>query len=294
MIPKPAVQEVIPGDFRLKPTSNVCLAARHDDPHARWIGDQLAERLSLENVCCRWLGDLDSSVAPIGSIVIVIDPGKTELGAEGYLLTVKSDMVTIYASDNRGAYYATETLVQLVEQSDGDARNNGDGRHLPCVRIKDRPRFVWRGFMLDSARHFQSVELIKSWIDRMALLKLNRFHWHLCDDESWRLQIDKYPLLTEVSAWRTQDGKRYGGFYTKDEAREIVAYARARGITVVPEIEMPGHCNAAIHAYAHLSCTGDPIKIGADGWNAYTQGGWASAFLRRQGSNAAVHQRCFA
>ncbi len=271
MIPKPAVQETIPGDFRLRPTSKVCLAARHDDEHARWIGEQLADRLELEDSSCDWLGDLDSSAAPIGSVVIVIDPGKTELGEEGYLLTVKADMITIYASDSRGAYYATESLVQLFDLSESDPRNNGDGRHLPCVRIKDRPRFVWRGFMLDSARHYQDLDLIKKWIDRMAALKLNRFHWHLCDDESWRLQIDKYPLLTEVSAWRVQDGKRYGGFYTKDQAREVVAYAKARGITVVPEIEMPGHCNAALHAYPYLSCKGDPINIGEDGWNMFTQ-----------------------
>lgn len=271
IIPKPASVETLSGTFLLSSRTRVYLSMQNPDRRAKWIGQQLAQRLGLEHHTCTCLDTHDPAGAPAGSIVIIINPGDGELGHEGYWMTVARDMVTLYASGHTGAFYAAETLIGLLPHDAGATSGNGREHRIACVKIKDRPRFPWRGLMLDSARHFQDVALIKSWIDRMASLKLNRLHWHLTDDEAWRIQIDQYPRLTEVAAWRTENGERYGGFYTKAEAREVVAYAKDRGITVVPEIEMPGHCNAALYAYPHLSCKGEPLKIGQDGWNAYTQ-----------------------
>lgn len=133
---------------------------------------------------------------------------------------------------------------------------------LPCLQIADQPRYAWRGLLLDSCRHFQDVAAIERLIDLMSLHKLNRLHWHLTEDQGWRLEIKTRPLLTEVGAWRLDsDGVRYGGFYTQEEARHVVAYAAARGITVVPEIELPGHCRAALAAYPELSCRGIALPV---------------------------------
>ncbi len=133
---------------------------------------------------------------------------------------------------------------------------------LPCLRIADRPRFAWRGLLLDSCRHFQDLAGIELVIELMSLHKLNRLHWHLTEDQGWRLQIHARPRLGEVSAWRLDDdGVRYGGYYTQAQARHVVAYAAARGITVVPEIELPGHCQAALAAYPELSCRGAPLPV---------------------------------
>ncbi len=132
---------------------------------------------------------------------------------------------------------------------------------IPCVSISDKPRFKWRGLMLDSCRHFFDVEFVKKFVDLMAVHKLNTFHWHLTEDQGWRIEIKKYPKLTEVGAWRNEDGKKYGGFYTQDQIREIIKYADDRFITVVPEIEMPGHSVAAIAAYPELSCRSPRFSV---------------------------------
>ena len=139
------------------------------------------------------------------------------------------------------------------------------------MTIEDYPRFAWRGMMLDTARHFMPKEFVKKFIDVLALHKLNTFHWHLNNDQGWRIEIKKYPELTEISSWRKEtvigrntqqyDGTPHGGFYTQDEIREIVAYAQQRFITVVPEIEMPGHCVAVLAAFSELSCTGGPFEV---------------------------------
>ena len=158
-------------------------------------------------------------------------------------------------------------------RSDVVAAGTRRQRSIPALQIDDAPRFRWRGLMLDSARHYQSPQFIERLIDTMALHKLNVLHWHLTDDQAWRLEIKKYPKLTEVGAWRVPAGpaaaadidpatgrpRLYGGFYTQDQVREIVAYAAARHITIVPEIEMPGHASAAIAAYPQLGVTGKPV-----------------------------------
>jgi hexosaminidase len=190
-----------------------------------------------------------SSAAHDGSIRLVKAAG---LAAEGYALTVTTAGITISASTPAGAFYGTRTLLQLIKD-----------KSAPCVSIQDEPRIAWRGFMLDVSRHFFDKDEVKARLDEMAELKLNVFHWHLTDDHGWRIEIKKYPKLTEIGAWHpitageknskhSKDG-RYGGFYTQDEIREIVAYAAERHIRIMPEIDMPGHMSAAATAYPELS-----------------------------------------
>ena len=194
-----------------------------------------------------------------------------ELGAEEYTLEVTEKGVTVEASAFGGFFYAIQTLKQMLPaEIYGTAKANA-GWVLPCVRIKDAPRFAYRGVLLDACRHFWSIEETKRFLDICAVYKVNRLHWHLTEDQGWRIEIKKYPRLTEVGAWRngtcigkdfsTNDGIRYGGFYTQDEMREIVAYAAERNIIVIPEVDLPGHMVAALAAYPELGCTGGPYEV---------------------------------
>ncbi|MDE2182931.1 MAG: family 20 glycosylhydrolase [Alphaproteobacteria bacterium] len=185
---------------------------------------------------------------------------------EGYRLRVRPGAVVVSAATNAGLFYGAVTLWQLATQTRGAATRID----IPALDIVDSPRFAWRGVLLDSARHYQSPTFIKSFIDAMALHKLNVLQWHLTDDQGWRLQIRRYPRLTSVGAWRlAPDGARYGGFYTQTEVRDIVAYARERHVTIVPEIEMPGHSLAAIVAYPGLaSIPHPPTRVSGD-WGIF-------------------------
>ena len=200
--------------------------------------------------------------------------GKT-LGAEGYRLESTAKSVTIRAAAPAGVFYGMETLRQLLPTAVfRSARVDGIAWTVPAVSIDDSPRFTWRGGHLDVARHFMPKEFVKKYIDLLALHKMNRFHWHLTDDQGWRIEIKQYPKLTAVGGWRpetlighepgnpalmTFDGQPYGGFYTQDDIREIVAYAAERFVTVVPEIEMPGHSQEVVAAYPELGCTTDHV-----------------------------------
>ncbi len=178
------------------------------------------------------------------------------LPEHGYRLLVNASGAQLQSPDATGLFHGQQTLRQLVNQA-----RRGDGT-VPALEITDYPRFPWRGAHLDVCRHFFSLETVKAFIDRMALHKLNVFHWHLTEDQGWRLEIKKYPKLTEIGAWRKgADGQPYGGFYTQDQAREVVAYAAERHITVIPEIEIPGHAVATLAAYPELGCTGKPIEV---------------------------------
>lgn len=216
--------------------------------------------------------------APSGNrIVFQRAAPDTALGDEGYRLDVKPSVVTITASAPAGAFYATQTIRQLLSPDIYRAAPVAPQHTwtMPAVRIVDRPRFGYRGMHLDVARHFMPKEFVKKYIDLLAMHKMNRFHWHLTDDQGWRLEIKKYPRLTEIGAWRDStivgrmtrdtlhaqfDKKRHGGFYTEDDVREVVAYAAERFVTIVPEIEMPGHAQAAVAAYPYLGNFGDTIK----------------------------------
>ncbi len=177
---------------------------------------------------------------------------------EGYTLSVSEGGIEISASTEIGAYYALQSVRKLCHYDCG-------GRDVPCCEIEDEPRFGFRGVELDVSRHFYDADYIKHFLDLLFMEKLNVFHWHLTDDNGWRIEIKKYPLLTEIGSKRayTQIGgwkslereeKEYGGFYTQEQIEEIVAYAKERGITIVPEIDFPAHCAAAIAAYSHLAC----------------------------------------
>ena len=188
---------------------------------------------------------------PAGSLVF---REKTDLGPEAYAMRIMGTGIELSAAGPAGFHHGVSTLIQLAL--------NGPAEGLPTGVIGDQPRFRWRGMLLDCGRHFMPVGTIKALLDKLALHKFNVLHWHLTEDQGWRLEIPGYPLLTEIGAWRTEpDGTKHGGFYTADDVREIVAYAAERYITVVPEIEMPGHSQAALAAYPHLSCTGGPFEV---------------------------------
>ena len=224
---------------------------------------------------------------PARAIVLRLDPSLARLGSEGYTLDIRADGVTARAAEPAGLFYAVQTIRQLLpSEIFREAAVRGTAWRMPAVSIEDQPRFTWRGAHLDVGRHFMPKEFVKKYIDLLALHKLNTFHWHLTEDQGWRLEIRKYPRLTEVGAWRKEslvgrqqgqrdttewrfDGVPHGGFYTQEDAREIVAYAQARFITVVPEIEMPGHALAAIAAYPELGVTGEPLEVGKR-WGVYS------------------------
>lgn len=201
-------------------------------------------------------------------VVIRIRPGPDSL-RESYHLQVTPRGVLIEARAGAGVFYALQTLRQLAQSA-----GNGAGRGLPAVDIRDRPRFTWRGLHLDVVRHFFPVEFVKRYIDLMARYKYNTFHWHLTDDQGWRIEIRGYPRLTSVAAWRKEtilgknfapyvgDSTPYGGYYTQAEIREVVKYAQERYVTIVPEIEMPGHAKAALAADPALACTPGPFEVG--------------------------------
>ncbi|WP_313807574.1 family 20 glycosylhydrolase [Flavobacterium sp.] len=194
----------------------------------------------------------------------VENPEANDSGA--YQLEVTAQQIRIFAKSNLGLFYAFQTLQQLLPVEKISELK------VSCVKIKDEPKYSWRGMHLDVCRHFFPKEFIKKYIDYLAMYKMNTFHWHLTDDQGWRIEIKKYPKLTEVGAFRKGsmighyseqkfDNKLYGGFYTQEDIKEIVAYAKERYITVVPEIEMPGHAVAALASYPELSCTGGPFEV---------------------------------
>lgn len=191
------------------------------------------------------------------------------LPADGYKLSVTADSVRVSAGDRGGVLYAMQTLRQLF---DADLHEGAESLTAPCCQIEDAPRYKWRGLMLDSARHFWDVATVKRYLDLMFRNKLNVFHWHLTDDQGWRIEIKKYPLLTEIGSkrkdteihgWKSLDmeGKPHEGFYTQEEIREIVRYAEERNIMVVPEIDMPAHFAAAMAAYNWLGCREIPCEV---------------------------------
>ena len=199
-----------------------------------------------------------------GNILLQVDAAASEK-PEGYKLRVNGDGVIIKGASEAGVFYGIQTLRKSIPVLQGSTPT------LPAVEIKDAPRFDYRGAHFDVSRHFFNVDEVKTFLDMMALHNMNRMHWHLTDDQGWRLEIKKYPGLTEIGANRKEtvighnsgkyDGTPYGGFYTQEEAREIVKYAAERYITIIPEIDLPGHMQAALAAYPHLGCTGGPYEV---------------------------------
>ncbi|MCI0514713.1 family 20 glycosylhydrolase [candidate division KSB1 bacterium] len=216
-------------------------------------------------------------------ILLTTQQADSQLGAEGYQLEVKRHQITLRALKPAGLFYAVQTLLQLLPPAllGNQPTTFPEACSIPGMQIQDQPRYAWRGMHLDVCRHFFPVEFIKKYLDLLALHKMNVFHWHLTEDQGWRIEIKKYPRLTQIGSWRVdrtgepwsvrapqKPGEKatYGGFYTQDQIKEIVAYARQRFIMVVPEIEMPGHALAALAAYPQYSCTGGPFTVATGGY----------------------------
>ncbi len=265
LFPQPQQLEREPGAFTINARTRVFAA---DAALGEWLADYLrpATGFSLP------VHALDDDILADATNAILLVPSAEHQAAEAYALDVAPARVMLRAGGSCGFLHAMQTLRQLLPpQILVDEPQADVAWSIPCLRIKDAPAFGWRGLLLDVARHMFPVDFIKSFIDAMAFYKLNRLHLHLTDDQGWRLEIKKYPRLTEIGSQRAEtpipadpkqgDGKPYGGFYTQDEARDIVAYAAKRGITVMPEIELPGHSLAALTAYPRLGCLGEGYQV---------------------------------
>lgn len=239
-------------------------------------GEGLQQEASFLQVYLKELNGLSLPIAQkrqkkVNYIELTLSPKVTE--PEGYVLTVNQKGITIAGNSAAGVFYGIQTLRKSLS-TDSIVYS----QFLPAVRISDAPRFAWRGMHLDCSRHFFPVAFVKKFIDLLALHNMNVFHWHLTDDQGWRIEIKKWPRLTTVGSKRSgtiigtnsdlDDGIPYGGYYTQAELREVVAYAAARHITIVPEIDMPGHMLAALAAYPELGCTGGPYQVGHY-WGVY-------------------------
>ncbi|WP_233840633.1 family 20 glycosylhydrolase [Dyella sp. 2HG41-7] len=267
LIPFPVQITTADGAFQVQ-DKTVIVVPPHDKAArdtAQYLADLLARTRGLHLT-------VKEGSAANGAIVFQHDPKAAVAHAEGYTLDVTSQGIRIQARDDAGLFYGAVTLWQLLTP------NVEQGAvQVSAVHIADWPRFAWRGVMLDSARHFQSVDDVKQLLDQMAQHKMNVLHWHLTDDQGWRIEIKRYPDLTRIGAWRTppdagHDGEpqRYGGFYTQNQIRDVVAYAAARHITIVPEIDMPGHAQAAVAAYPNVGVTGKRPPVSVDwGVNPY-------------------------
>lgn len=257
LIPKPAECRDLPGFFELSPEKKI-YAPKEFSGVARLLSGLLKNGNPV-------------SVRAKGSAIVFQQAKPAEnLGGEGYKLSISPEKITVTAATSEGAIHASFSILQLQLLQPGEEK-------IPCAEIVDVPRFSYRGMHLDVSRNFFPVSFIKKYLDLMALYKYNTFHWHLTDGPGWRLEIRKYPELTSVAAFRTNnawtewwksarkysregDPNAYGGYYTQAEAKEIVAYAARRGITVIPEIEMPGHSEEVLAVYPELSCSGKPYQ----------------------------------
>jgi hexosaminidase len=270
IVPMPREAETGSGTFALD--ANTTVVVENDDDEVRRILDLWAAPL-------RETAGLPLSVvaSPDGDLRLGID-GVGE--PESYRLEVTPGSITVRGADGAGLFYGLQTLSQLLPPDAETTRAPEGGFAVQAITIDDAPRFTYRGMHLDVARHFFEPEFVKRYVDLLARYKLNRFHWHLTDDQGWRIQIDAYPRLTEIGGFRPEtqvghgseafqgDGQPNGGFYTKAEVREIVAYAQERFVTIVPEIEMPGHATAALAAYPEFACTDGPFEV-AKTWGVF-------------------------
>lgn len=238
------------------------LLARNAEFLSDYLSQSLGYKLNIK--------ELYNEESTKGCITLTLNPGIEE--SEGYILTTTSDGITIEGQTPQGVFYGIQTLRKTLPAT-------AQVVELPAGRVVDAPRFGYRSMHLDCSRHFFPIEFVKKYIDLLAMHNMNNFHWHLTDDQGWRIEMEKYPKLNEVAAWRNKtvvgyagsgefDNERYGGYYTKEELREVVAYARERYINIVPEVDMPGHMLAALAAYPELGCTGGPYEVSPD-WGVF-------------------------
>jgi hexosaminidase len=274
----PAPAQYAPWDGRFQLDSRTLVVAG-PDAASRGVAQQFIGLVQRVRAPGLLLADAAAGATVAPAIRFALQSSGGQVAAESYVLTIRPDAVNVSASDRAGLYYGAVTLWQLINLAGPTA----ESVQLPALTIEDAPRMRWRGLMLDSARHYQSPEAIERFIDWMALHKLNVLHWHLTDDQAWRLEIRRYPRLTDTAARRVPAGRaalrdvapatgkprNYGGYYSQATVRHLVAYAAARNVTIVPEIEMPGHASATLVAYPQLAVDGTTLgEVPAD-WGIY-------------------------
>jgi hexosaminidase len=265
IIPAPVSLEKFNGSFLIDSTTRIIFDPKL--PELKQLAGFLNEHIF--NMYGLQLNISDINTAGIEN-VIYLKISNDSIEEEAYSLHISAPNVTIEADNTKGLFYGIQTLFQLLPAQQSKCEN----LELDCLYIFDKPKYKWRGMHLDVCRHFFPVSFIKKMIDLIAMHKMNTFHWHLTEDQGWRIEIKKYPLLTQIGAWRDEtvighisghpleyDGKTYGGFYTQEQIKEVVAYAKSRYVTIVPEIELPGHSIAALSAYPEYSCTGGPFSV---------------------------------
>ncbi|PSL46843.1 hexosaminidase [Chitinophaga niastensis] len=263
IIPMPASVSEKADSFLLDKQTIIVAANATDKKTAELFNSWLKELTGYE-LAIKEQGDKNA---------IILHSGGDSTNGEGYTLNVDNHGITINGNGSSGTFYGVQTLIQLLPVQKATAM------YVPGVNITDAPRFPYRGLHLDVGRHFFSVEFIKKYIDLLAMHKMNTFHWHLTEDQGWRIEIKKYPRLQEIASKRKEtmagryadnkyDGKPYGGYYTQEQVKDVVKYATERFVTIIPEIEMPGHSLAALTAYPNLGCTGGPYAVGTR-WGVY-------------------------
>jgi hexosaminidase len=276
IIPKPTKAVAVTGSFTISNKTVIYV----ETPEGRIAAKALSDKLKIDGTLVK-IEDLNKSKSD-NNVIFFLKTDDVALGTEGYRLSITSNQINIRANTPQAMFYAVQSLLQLLPTdifSITTIKKKG-GWKVPCADIEDKPRFSYRGLHLDVSRHFFPVSFVKKYIDLLALHKMNTFHWHLTDDQGWRIEIKKYPKLTEIGSKRKEtmaghyseqryDGTPYGGFYTQNEIKEVVAYAKERFITVVPEIEMPGHALAALAAYPELSCDASKTYEVGTKWGVY-------------------------
>lgn len=257
LVPRPAVVESGQGSFAV--TNKTLIVLDAGSPALKPIGDILKKAIEISRGFRLDVHLADASTASAENINLSIDALRADLGDEGYELSITPQQVKIVAAKPAGVFYGAQSLIQLIMPALHAARNAASEKvELPAMRIFDRPRFAWRGLMLDCSRTFLPVDFLKKYIDVLSFYKMNVLQLHLCDDQGWRLEIRKHPRLTEIgSKFHPAFVGEVNGYYTQAQIRELVEYAAERSVTLVPEIEMPGHSLSLLIAYPELSCRGD-------------------------------------
>ena len=266
IIPLPSTYELKPGTFYI--TGQSSIGIDKSDPEMTALANYFNEEIS----------DATGFSLPVnnsGTIIFQLGEHK-ELGEEGYQLSISSDQLILSAYKHHGIFNGIQSVLQLLPPEIKSKTVQADATwSINCIEVTDKPQFAWRGLMLDVSRHFFTKQEVKKFIDQMAEYKYNVFHWHLTDDQGWRLEVKSLPGLTAIGAWRAPrvgnwwerepqlptDSLSYGGYYTTEDIREIVEYAQQRYVTIVPEIDIPGHSMAALSAYPEISCTGGPFHV---------------------------------
>ena len=273
IVPKPAKLKAQQGQFIFNAETRIIVPTSDTDMHnAAFV---LLERILLSSGMNVMIIDNSNGEIKPDKNMVYCKLVSSITNKEAYKMKIEKDRIEVEVGAPAGFFYAMQTIRQLLpSEIERDVLAKDAVWAVPCAVIEDEPRYPYRGMMLDVSRHFSDVNAVKRYIDKMAFHKLNRFHWHLTDDQGWRIEIKKYPKLSEVSAWRDRTliglysaterkykQERYGGYYTQEQIRDVVAYAKKKFVTVIPEIEMPGHAVAALAAYPELSCTGGPFEV---------------------------------